>query len=59
VARLELVLREDLGRRRDVLLLATGIGEAKVDELDLLFLDELEHVGSGGHRNSPEQNVDA
>ena len=36
---------------RDVLLLAAGIGEAKVDELDLLVLDHLEHVGGGRHRN--------
>ena len=34
-----------LGRHGDVLLLAAGVGEAKVDELDLLVLDQLEHVG--------------
>jgi hypothetical protein len=30
-----------------VLLFATGIGEAEVDELDLVFLDELEYIGDG------------
>ena len=43
--RLELVVVERLGRHRDVLLLAAGVGEAEVDELDLLVLDHLEHVG--------------
>ena len=40
----ELVLAERLRRHRDVLLLALGIGKAQVDELDLVFLDCLEHV---------------
>ena len=46
---LELVRRELLGRHGDVLLLAAGIGEAEVDELDLLVLDHLEDVGGGCH----------
>jgi hypothetical protein len=36
---------------RDVLLLAAGVGEAQVDELDLLVLERLEHVGGGSHGN--------
>ena len=47
--RLELVHRELLGRHRNVLLLAAGVREAKVDELDLLFLEHLEDVGGGRH----------
>jgi hypothetical protein len=30
-----------------VLLFAAGVGEAEVDELDLVFLDELEYIGDG------------
>ena len=35
----------------DVLFLAPGIREAEVDELDLLVLDHLEHVGGCCHPN--------
>ncbi len=49
VAGVELVHRELLGRHRNVLLLAAGVREPKVDELDLLFLEHLEDVGGGGH----------
>ena len=38
-----------LAGTRDVLFLAAGVGEAKVDELDLFVLDHLEDVGTGGH----------
>jgi hypothetical protein len=40
---------EGLGRHGNVLLLAAGVGEAEVDELDLLVLDRLEHVGWACH----------
>jgi hypothetical protein len=46
---LELVHREHFGRHRDVLFLAAGIGKAKVDELDLLLFEHLQHVGWGSH----------
>ena len=49
VAELELVVVELLGRHGDVLLLAARVGEAEVDELDLLVLDHFQHVGCGGH----------
>src|SRR5260221_2552683 len=42
--RLEFVLVEVLHRNRHVLLLAARIGEAKVDELDLLVFNELQDV---------------
>src|SRR3954466_4295148 len=44
VSELELLLVEVLYRHRHVLLLAAGIGKPEVDELDLLFLDELQDV---------------
>src|SRR5258706_11038246 len=47
MAVLELVLAERLHGNGDVLLLALGIGKAKVHEFDLVFLDGLEHVGNG------------
>src|SRR5881394_615815 len=47
MAILELVLAERLHGDGDVLLLALGIGKAKVHEFDLVFLDGLEHVGNG------------
>ena len=52
VALLELVLVEVLHRHGDVLLLAARVGEAEVDELDLLVLDELQYVigRRGRHR---------
>jgi hypothetical protein len=37
-----------------VLLLALGVGEAEVDELDFLLLDQLQHIGSGRHAGSSE-----
>ena len=40
-----LSVAELLGRHGDVLFLAAGIGEAKVDELDLLVLDHFQYVG--------------
>ena len=46
---LELVVVELLRRHRDVLLLAAGVGEAEVDELDLLVLDHFQYVGGSGH----------
>jgi hypothetical protein len=47
----ELVLAEGRNRHRDVLLLAAGIGEAEVDELDFGFLHHVHHVGDGlGHQ---------
>ena len=49
VPALELVHHELLGRHGDVLFLAAGIGEAKVDELDVLVLEHLEDVGGAGH----------
>jgi hypothetical protein len=49
VPRVELVLGELLRGHGDVLLLAAGVGEAEVDELDLLVLDHLEHVGGCCH----------
>jgi hypothetical protein len=45
VAILELVFAERLHRHGDVLLLAFGIGEAKVHEAHFVFLDGLEDVG--------------
>jgi len=47
----ELLLAEGRDRHRDVLLLATGIGEAEVDELDFSLLHHVHHVGDGlGHQ---------
>jgi len=45
VAVRELVLVEHLHRHGDVLLLALGVGETQVHELDLVFLDHLEDIG--------------
>ena len=45
VAVLELVVAERLHGHGDVLLLSLRIGEAQVDEFDLVFLDCLEDVG--------------
>jgi hypothetical protein len=54
VARGELVFAESGHGHRDVLLLATGIGEAKVDELDVVFFHHVHHVCDGlGHQCSP------
>jgi len=44
VAVLELFHGELPGGHLDVLLLALGVGEAKVDELDLLLLDHLQNI---------------
>jgi hypothetical protein len=44
VAVLELVFVEGGDRHGDVLLLATGVGETEVDELDVVFLDHLDNV---------------
>src|SRR5690606_26559814 len=46
---LERVLVDDLRDHRQVLPLALGIGEAKIDPLDLLFLDPLHDVRCTGH----------
>src|SRR3990172_5044868 len=52
----ELFLGEGLGRHRHVLLLATRIGEAHVDELHLLVLDHLQYViGRHRHLKSPKR----
>ena len=40
----ELFHAEGLDRHTNVLLFTTGIREAKVDELDFLFLDQLQYV---------------
>jgi len=53
MAVLEPVLGHEAGRNRNVLLLATGIGKAQVDELDFLVLDSLDHIGHG-HAESPQ-----
>ncbi len=54
MAVLELVLVEGGNRHGDVLFLATGIGETKIDELGVVFLDHLHHVLRGCHnRQSP------
>lgn len=45
MAAFELVFVERRQRNRDVLLLAARVGEAKVDELDVLVFDELHDVG--------------
>jgi hypothetical protein len=45
----ELVIGELLAGHRNVLFLAAGIGEAEVDELDVLLLEHLEDVGGAGH----------
>jgi len=49
VARRDLVLVEHLRRHRDVLLLAAGVGEAKIDELHFVVGNQLHHVFDGGH----------
>jgi len=41
----QLVLADDSGNHRQMLPFALGIGEAKIDPLDLLVLDHLENVG--------------
>ena len=43
----ELVFVEVRHRHGDVLLLAAGVGEAEVDELDFVLLHHLHHVGDG------------
>ena len=43
----ELVFVESGHRHADVLLLAAGVGEAEVDELDFVLLHHLHHVGNG------------
>ena len=45
----ELILRELLRRDLDMLFLAARIGEAKVDELDLLVLDHFQYIGGCSH----------
>src|SRR3954452_20109566 len=48
----ELVLAEGRDRHGDVLLLAAGVGEAEVDELDFALLHHVHHVGDGlGHQS--------
>ena len=50
----ELVFVEVRDGHGDVLLLAAGVGEAEVDELDFVFLHHLHHVGNGlCHQGSP------
>ena len=51
MARTELVFIEVRHRHGHVLLLATGVGETEIDELDLVFLHHLHHIGDGlGHQ---------
>ena len=45
MAVVEFVLREHLGRHLHVLLLASGVGKAQVDKLDLLVLKSLQYIG--------------
>ena len=47
VAGRELVFIERGKRHGNVLLLAAGVGETEVDELDFVFLHHLHHVGDG------------
>jgi hypothetical protein len=49
LAVLEERIVHDTGRDGHVLFLALGVREAEVHILDLLFLDQLQNVGSGGH----------
>src|SRR5690606_16124640 len=54
----ELVLVEMRDRHGHVLLLATGVREAQVHELDFVFLHHLHHVCNGlGHQGSPGINT--
>jgi hypothetical protein len=51
MARRELVFVEMGDGHGDVLLLATGVGEAEVHELDFVFLNDVHHIGDGlGHQ---------
>eukprot|EP00042_Codosiga_hollandica_P061003 m.922406 g.922406 ORF g.922406 m.922406 type:complete len:463 (+) comp98226_c0_seq1:811-2199(+) len=51
VTRRELVFIEMGNGHGDVLLLATGVGEAEVNELDFVVLHQLHHIGDGlGHQ---------
>ena len=43
---------DDVRGNGDVLLLAARVGEAQVDELDLLFLDQLEDISGRRHEFS-------
>jgi hypothetical protein len=43
----ELAFVESRHRHGHVLFFTAGVGEAKVDELDLVFLDELQYIGDG------------
>jgi hypothetical protein len=38
-----------VGREGDVVVHAEHVGETEVDEFDLVFLDQVEHVVGGGH----------
>jgi hypothetical protein len=55
MARNELVFVKVRDRHGGVLLLATGIGETEVNELDFVFLHHLHHVcdGLGHQQNAP------
>mmetsp|Transcript_36595 Transcript_36595/g.84874 ORF Transcript_36595/g.84874 Transcript_36595/m.84874 type:complete len:214 (-) Transcript_36595:4688-5329(-) len=51
MARRELVFIKRGHGHGDVLLLATGVGEAEVDELDFVLLHQVHHIGDGlGHQ---------
>jgi hypothetical protein len=52
LAVLEEGIVHDACRDGHVLFLALGVREAEVHELDFLFLDQLQNVGSGRHGNS-------
>jgi hypothetical protein len=45
----ELVLRELLRRDLNMLFLAARVGEAKINELDVLVLDRFQYVGGCSH----------
>ena len=58
MAVVELVLVEGRQRHRDVLLLAAGVGKPEVNELDLVVLHHLHHVGNSlCHLGSPKAFV--
>ena len=58
VAMGELVFVEVRDRHRDVLLLAAGVGKTEVNELDLVVLHHLHHVGNSlCHLGSPSARI--
>jgi len=41
-----------VGGETDVVMDTEDVGEAEVDKLDLVFLDQIEHFLGGGHRTT-------